>query len=126
MGNGHEQPQGEPIDQRPFMFIPYWRQKLSPAVDVDNGTIRPLPASIISYDCKSIKAGPYSPGSPLSVTVDIGNAGKGNQSALATVMVYWGDPTVGFVKPALLGVSLVPVPPRGSVNTTQTITGTIP
>ena len=122
----HERDEGKPVDHRPFLFIPYWKMPLSPSLPADNGVKRPLPGAVISWLCDGIHAGPYFPGQTLNVTVDIGNAGGGNNTSLATVVVYWADPTVGFVKPTFFGATLVAVPPRGGSATTSTISAEIP
>lgn len=115
-----------PSDQRPYLCIPYWTVPLSPTEPPDNGVERPLPATVISWDCPGIHAGAYSPGLPLDVTVDVVNAGGGNQTALVTASVYWAEPTVGFVKPEFLGACVVPVSPRGGRARSPLITGVIP
>jgi hypothetical protein len=122
----HERDEGKPVDHRPFLFIPYWKTPLSPSLPADNGIKRPLPSSVISWLCDGIHAGPYFPGQTLDVTVDVGNAGGGNNTSLATVIVYWADPTVGFVKPTFFGATLTAVPPRGGLATTSTISAEIP
>lgn len=121
-----ERDEGKPIDHRPFLFIPYWKKPLSPSLSADDGTKRPLPGSIISWLCDGLHAGPYFPGQTLDVTVDIGNAGGGNSTSLATVIVYWADPTVGFAKPTFFGATMVAVPPRGGFAITSTISAEIP
>lgn len=115
-----------PSDQRPYLCIPYWTVPFSPTEPPDNGVERPLPSTVISWECQGIHPGSYSPGLPLEVTVDIVNAGGGNQTALATVAVYWADPTVGFVKPTMLGTCVVPVAPRGGRARSPLITAMIP
>ncbi|ASL62715.1 TPA: hypothetical protein QCX40_005773 [Bacillus cereus] len=125
----------EPIDIRPYFFIPYWKDILHPGDLFDpkhQGDVgkRPLPdvengVPIISYLCEGIHATPYTPKQPLTVTVDVGNCGDGSQAQAATVIVYWSEPVVGvFSKPEVFGVANVQVKP-GEINTTPEITGTI-
>ena len=117
----------EPVDVRPFLCIPYWTAPLFPGDQGDSGESRPLPGNVISWLCPSIQASPYAPGSKLDVRVDVRNSGRGSSSALATVVVYWADATVGFVKPTLLGATSVEVAPHvGARATTGTISGVIP
>ena len=114
-----------PVDTRPYLCIPYWNAPRFPGDESDNGQLRPLPNDVISWDCVGIHPGPYSPGTTLDVTVDVRNSADGNATAVATVIVYWADPTVGFAKPTFFGVATVPVDPRGSVATTDTISAVI-
>jgi len=83
----------------------------------------------VSYLCESIHTGPYKPGEKLDVTVDVRNSGGGNNAAIATVVVYWAVPSVGFAKPTFFAATVVAVPPSrnasGSVLT-RTMTATIP
>ncbi|GAB4079970.1 hypothetical protein GCM10028783_09180 [Modestobacter muralis] len=82
-----------------------------------------------SWLCDAVHAGPYTPGQPLEVSVDVRNAGGGNSTAMATVVVYWADPTVGFAKPTFLAATVVPVPPSRTtpaMTRTPTMRGTIP
>jgi len=71
-----------------------------------------LPESVVSYACAAVHVGPYVPGEPLEVSVDVHNSGGGNSDQIATVAVFWADPTVGFAKPIFLGATIVPVPPN--------------
>ena len=90
---------------------------------------RPLPGSVISYLCDAIHASPYTPGDPLEVVVDIRNSGGGSSASVATVVVYWADPTVGFAKPTFFAASSVAVPPSRSapsVTSTAVMRATIP
>ncbi|MFD9124831.1 hypothetical protein [Kitasatospora sp. NPDC059571] len=126
-------PRGEPgegpPDTRPYLCVPYWTAPLSPGGGWDTGQVRPLPGSVVGYLCESIHPGPYQPGQPLDVRVSVRNSGGGNAAALATVVVYWADPTVGFAKPNFFAASVVSVPPSRTapaVATTPTMTATIP
>jgi hypothetical protein len=118
-----------PPDTRPFLTIPYWTAAVSPGGTWDRGTDRPLPGAVVSYLCESIRPGPYTPGQPLDVVVHVRNSGGGNSAALATVVVYWADPTVGFAKPNFLAATAVAVPPSRNAAAsvaTRTMTATIP
>ncbi len=118
----------QPVDARPFLVIPYWAPTV-PGDSGDNGEDRPLPASVIGYLCPSIHTSPYAPGTDLTVTVDVRNFGDGNSPSLARVTVWWADPSTGFVADPtrLIGVDVVPVPPRGeALGTTRPITKHIP
>ena len=124
---GH--PDAPESDTRPYLCIPYWTTPMSVGGTWDTGQNRPLPAAVVSYACESIRTGPYTPGVPLDVTVDVRNSGGGNSAAIATVAVYWADPTVGFTAPKFFAAAAVPVPPsRGTSATasTPTMTATIP
>lgn len=116
------------VDVRPVLVIPYWAPAF-PGDSGDNGENRPLPASVISYLCPSIHASPYAPGADLTVTVDVRNFGDGNSPSLARVTVWWADPSTGFVADPerLIGVDVVPVPPRGeALATTRPLTKRMP
>jgi hypothetical protein len=67
---------------------------------------------VVSYACSAIHVGPYVPGDPLEVSVDVHNSGGGDSDVIATVVVYWADPTVGFAKPNFLAATTVTVPPN--------------
>ncbi len=125
--DGHEPER--PEDTRPYLCVPYWSTASGAGGTWDTGAVRPLPGSIVSYLCDAIHAGPYSPGKPLDITVDVRNSGGGSAASLATVVVYWADPTVGFAKPQFLTASTVSVPPTrttpGSTPTSR-MTGVIP
>jgi hypothetical protein len=121
-GEGDE----EPVDQRPYLCIPYWTAPRFPGDAPDSGELRPLPADVLSWLCPAIAASPYTPGEQLDVAVEVCNSGRGSAAALATVLVYWADATVGFSKPTLLGAASVAVQPRGGRATTTTISGVIP
>jgi hypothetical protein len=111
--SGHRNAPSEPEppgDTRPFLCIPYWTTPLGSGEAWDNGQERPLPGGVLSYACDAIHAGPYTPGMPLDVSVDVRNSGGGNSPAIATVVVYWADPTVGFAKPNFFAASTVQVP----------------
>jgi hypothetical protein len=69
-----------------------------------------LPAGVISWECAGIRTSAYSPGQDLQVSVDVRNSGHGSATAVATVAVYWADPTVGFAKPSFFGVATVAAP----------------
>lgn len=125
--NGQRKGQDESVDLRPFLFIPYWTSPLAPGGPIDDGTIRPAPASVISWLCDGIQASAYVPGQPLDIEVKVGNSGPGNSTSLATVLVYWSEPIVGGLSaPVLFGAQAVPVPPRGGFQVTTTMTATIP
>jgi hypothetical protein len=123
-----ERPDGErePVDLRPYLCIPYWTSPIPGLAEPDSGEERPLPASVLSWVCPAIHASPYTPGERLDVQVDIRNSGAGPGTALATVLVYWADATVGFAKPKLLGSASVAVAARGGTATTKVISGVIP
>lgn len=108
-------------DTRPYLCIPYWASGGS----WDTGQQRPLSTTVVSYLCPSIHAGPYTPGAPLDVTVEVRNSGGGNAASIVTVVVYWADPTVGFAKPNFFAASSVAVlPTRTSAGSTSTPTMT--
>lgn len=122
-------PADETPDPRPYLCIPYWTAPLTPNGGWDTGQKRDLPASVVSYLCPSIHAGAYTPGGPLDVTVDIRNSGDGSATSIATVVIYWDDPTVGFAHPHFFAATTVPVPPSRNAPmtvTTDTLTATIP
>lgn len=127
LARDHREGQGEepPVDMRPYLCIPYWTAPRFPG-DPDSGELRPLPGNVIGWLCPGIHASPYTPGAQLDVQVDVRNSGRGSATALATVLVYWADATVGFTKPTLLGAASVAVQPRGGYATTRTISGVIP
>lgn len=100
----------QPGDTRPYLCIPYWEGPRFPGDAVDIGQLRPLPPGIVSWECPGIHATPYMPGEELEVTVDVRNSGNGSATAVATVVVYWASPTVGFTKPTLFGVAAVAAP----------------
>ncbi|MGH9264737.1 MAG: hypothetical protein ACRD1D_08590, partial [Acidimicrobiales bacterium] len=123
----HER-EGHP-DTRPYLCIPYWSSFVPGGGSWDTGDQRPLPGAVVSWLCDSIHAGPYRPGEPLDVTVDVRNSGGGNSASVATVVVYWSDPTVGFAKPRFFAASAVAVPPSRTVpgsTRTPTMTAVIP
>ena len=124
----HEHEEGRP-DVRPFLCLPYWTTPLTPGGRWDTGELRPLPSSVVSWLSPAITAGPYRPGDPLEVAVRVRNSGDGNSPAVATVAVYWADPTVGFAKPTFFGATTVSVPPARTTPltvTTATLRQTIP
>jgi hypothetical protein len=112
------------------LCIPYWEVPRFPGDRVDVGLLRPLPADVVSWECPGIHASPYLPGDQLQVTVDVRNSGGGSATVIATVVVYWADPTVGFVKPSFFGAASVVAPPMrdpmapGFVS--ATVSGIIP
>jgi len=116
----------EPVDLRPYLCIPYWSAPRFAGDTPDSGQLRPLPGDVVSWLCPGIHASPYTPGAKLEVTVDVRNSGRGNAAVVASVVVYWVDPTVGFSKPTLLGATVASVPPRGGRATTPTVSGVIP
>ncbi len=129
MPHANEEHREGPPDTRPYLCLPYWTTPLAPGGSWDNGEQRPLPSAVVSYLCPAIRPGPYRPGHPLSVTVDVRNSGGGNSAAMATVVVYWADPTVGFATPrffAATAVSVVPGRTAPLTATTATMTATIP
>jgi hypothetical protein len=85
---------------------------------------------VISWECPGIHASPYSPGEALQVTVDVRNSGGGSATAIATVVVYWADPTVGFAKPTFFGATTVAAPTMRNPSTagfvSATLSGVIP
>jgi hypothetical protein len=122
---------GGPSDTRPYLCVPYWIAPLIPGGKWDDGELRPLSADpgVISYACNAIHTGPYTPGQPLNVTVDVLNSGGSNSPAIVTVAVYWADPTVGFAKPNFFAASTVVAPSSRtgpSTVTTPVMTATIP
>jgi hypothetical protein len=123
---GQQGDNDRPVDTRPFLCVPYWSSPRFVGDSPDDGMLRPLPGDVVSWLCPAIHAGPYSPGQPLTVTVDVVNSGSGNATSLVSVVVYWADATVGFAKPTMLGAAVVAVPPRGGRGVSSGITGTIP
>jgi hypothetical protein len=124
-GQGDE---GQP-DTRPYFCIPYWTKPLTPGGHWDIGQERPLPSSVVFYLCESIQASNYTPGEELHVTVAVRNSGGGNSASIATVVVYWADPTAGFAKLNFFGATTVAVMPdriTPTTATTPTMTATIP
>jgi hypothetical protein len=117
--NAHDHEQGQG-DTRPYLCIPYWNAALGAGGTWDTGAVRPLPDSVVGYLCDSVHAGPYTPGQPLDVTVDVRNSGGGNAASVVTVVVYWADPTAGFAKPNFFSACTVAVPP------TRTTPGSTP
>jgi len=118
-----------PPDTRPFLCVPYWTSPPGAGSNWDTGQDRPLPGTIVGYLCESIHAGPYMPGEPLDVTVDVRNSGGGNSASIVTVAVYWADPTVGFARPRFFAAASVAVPPSRTapaVVSTPTMRATIP
>jgi hypothetical protein len=123
-GGSEEQP-----DSRPYLCIPYWTTPITDNGRWDIGRQRALPSQVVSYACESIHPGPYVPGTPLDVVIDVRNSGGGNGAAVATVVVYWADPTVGFAKPNFFAAATVAVPPNRmgpEVVSTGTMTAVIP
>ncbi|MQA35908.1 hypothetical protein [Modestobacter roseus] len=127
---GNQERDESPSDTRPYLCLPYWTTPLTPGGRWDDGAQRPLDTTAVtSWLCDAVHAGPYTPGQPLEVSVDVRNSGGGNSAAMATVVVYWADPTVGFGKPTFLAATVVPVPPSRTtpaVTRTPTMRGTIP
>jgi hypothetical protein len=126
---GIQEPGEGPPDTRPYLCLPYWTAPLVLGGRWDDGEQRPLPGAVVSYLCDAVHAGPYTPGLPLEVAVDVRNSGGGNAASIATVVVYWADPTVGFAKPTFLAATVVPVTPSRSAPTSTrspTMRGVIP
>ncbi|WP_400994830.1 hypothetical protein [Agromyces sp. GXQ0307] len=124
----HDQEQPRP-DLRPFFCLPYWTAALQPGGTWDTGEQRPLPPQVVSWLSPAIVAGPYRPGETLEVAVQVRNSGDGNSPSIATVIVYWADPTVGFATPEFFGATTVAVPPARTsplTVTTPTMRRTIP
>jgi hypothetical protein len=119
-----------PGDTRPYLCVPYWETPRFPGDPVDIGQVRPLPAGVISWECPGIHASPYLPGQELQVTVGVRNSGHGSATVVATVVVYWADPTVGFAKPSFFGATTVAVPtmrdPMAPGFVSATLSGVIP
>lgn len=128
--DGQQEPHpDEPPDTRPYLCIPYWTPPITDGGRWDDGQRRGLPAQVVSWACESIHPGPYVPGQPLDVVVDVRNSGGGNGAAVATVVVYWADPTVGFAKPTFFAAGSVAAPPNRTgpeVVSTNTLTAVIP
>ncbi|MRX42119.1 hypothetical protein [Agromyces kandeliae] len=88
-----------------------------------------MPSQVVSWLSPAIVAGPYQPGETLEVAVQVRNSGDGNSASIATVVVYWADPTVGFAQPEFFGATTVAVPPARTsplTVTTPTMRRTIP
>ena len=128
MPHHNEHNDDRPTDSRPYLVIPYWTDELAPAEPPDNGETRPVPKAITGYLCPGIHASAYVPGTDLTVTVDVRNSGGSNSPSLAQVTVWWDDLTTGLVlDPAkMIGVSVVPIPPRGEYASTPPMTKMIP
>ncbi|MCU1474148.1 hypothetical protein [Amnibacterium sp.] len=109
-GNDDEGQEGPP-DTRPYLCIPYWDAPLTAGGSWDDGQQRPLPTAVVSYLCSSIHASAYEPGEPLTVSIDVRNAGGGSAASVVTVVVYWADPTVGFAHPNFFAATTVSVVP---------------
>jgi hypothetical protein len=123
-------PDNGPVDTRPYLCIPYWETPRFAGDPADIGQVRPLPAGVISWDCPGIHTTPYVPGQDLQVTVDVRNSGLGSATVVATVLVYWADPTVGFAHPTFFGATTVPAPtmrdPMVPGFVSATLNGVIP
>jgi hypothetical protein len=128
----------EPNDQRPFLTIPYWGP-LSPMDQGDTGEVRPLatggapnpdvPSTVIDWLCPSIHASPYAPGTPLTITIDVHNAGGGDTDSIVLVRAWWENISTVFKPPTpdrLIGVTPIALPPRGHSVTTDPLTRPIP
>jgi hypothetical protein len=118
-----------PPDTRPYLCIPYWTSPITAGGKWDTGEERPLPGAVVSYACESIHTSPYTPGENLDVTVDVRNSGGGNSTAVATVVVYWTPPSVGFAHPTFFAATVVAVPPSRTTAasaTTATMSAVIP
>lgn len=123
-------PDKGPGDTRPYLCIPYWEIPHFAGDPVDIGQVRPLPAGVISWDCPGIHTTPYVPGQDLQVKVDVRNSGLGSATVVATVLVYWADPTVGFAHPTFFGATTVAAPtmrdPMVPGFVSATLNGVIP
>jgi hypothetical protein len=123
-------PDKGPGDTRPYLCIPYWEIPRFAGDPVDIGQVRPLPAGVISWDCPGIHTTPYVPGQDLQVKVDVRNSGLGSATVVATVLVYWADPTVGFAHPTFFGATTVAAPtirdPMVPGFVSATLNGVIP
>lgn len=120
--------EGHP-DTRPYLCLPYWTTPVTPGGRWDSGEVRPLPGKVVSYLCDAIRTSAYRPGVPMEVTVDVRNSGGGNSASLATVVLYWAVPSVGFANPRFLAATVVAVSPgRAAPSTSRTavMTATIP
>jgi hypothetical protein len=119
-----------PGDTRPYLCIPYWEAPRFPGDAVDIGQLRDLPADVTSWECPGIQTSPYLPGQDLQVVVDVRNSGQGSATVIATVVVYWADPTVGFAKPTFFGATTVAAPtmrdPMVPGFVSATLSGVIP
>src|SRR5215213_4651224 len=133
--SGESAPDDRPGDTRPYLCIPYWETSRFAGDPVDIGQIRPLPTGplptgVISWECPGIQTTPYLPGQELQVTVDVRNSGQGSATAIATVVVYWAVPTVGFAKPSFFGATTVAAPtmrdPMVPGFASATMSGVIP
>ncbi|WP_433303961.1 hypothetical protein ACQP2F_13510 [Actinoplanes sp. CA-030573] len=118
-----DEPDDHPSDIRPYLCIPYWTTPLTPGGKWDDGDRKALPPQVVSYACESIRTTAYQPGKPIEISVDVRNSGGGNGAAVATVVVYWADPSVGFTKPTFLTATGVAVP---VTRTTPGLTTTAP
>lgn len=125
-------PFDDAADDRPSLVLPYWTSPIPSSATPDTGQLRPLPGApeVVWWLCPSVRPlTPYAPGQDLTVEVDVGNWGGANAASLANVTVWWTPPSTAFSKLTvdnLLGVDLVPVPPRGSTRTTRRMTRPIP
>jgi hypothetical protein len=123
-------PDKGPVYSRPYLCIPYWETPRFAGDPVDIGQVRSLPAGVTSWDCPGIHTTVYVPGQDLQVTVDVRNSGLGSATVVATVLVYWADPTVGFAKPSFFGATTVAAPtmrdPMVPGFVSATLNGVIP
>ncbi|OHV33378.1 MULTISPECIES: hypothetical protein [Pseudofrankia] len=120
-------PEHENIDEaKPWLVIPYFAGDLG-----RQGIERaPLPPPALGWLCEGIRVngGPlrvYNPGEPTTVTVDVRNYGGGAAETLATVTVWWTDPTAGFSSAKWFGEEMALVASKGG-SATATVTGVIP
>ena len=81
----------------PFLFVPYYKD--------DNGG-RPLPPSILSWNCPGIlingvpyKGTPLQPEVEINLTVVVRNSGRLGTACI--IRVFWADPTAGFLPKTL-------------------------
>src|SRR4051794_8998143 len=126
-------PEGQEHDlnDRPVLFIPSYPPPAPPPPNVeDNGLSRPVPPPVAFYLCPGIQPlTTYSPGSDLTVQVEVKNWQGGNSESGADVALWWSPPVSGnpdLRRERLIGYSSVAVPPHGSTAITPPMTGHIP
>ena len=116
------------LNDRPALFIPSYPPPAG--FGSDTGLVRPVPPAIPYYLCPGIQAlTAFAPGSPLSVTVNIGNWQGGNSASLAMAAVWWSPAFSGAIIPNpknFIGFASLPLPPHGAQDTTHVLTANIP